>query len=368
MALLNILVPLAVALLTGLLLVPLVIGMAVRWRVCEKPNGRTSREIAHIGGIAIFGAVLLSLVTVFLFVLHEHPLSRTFLPVLITSGIFTFLLGLIDDLRSLHYLYKLFLQIAVAGGVAAGGLALGAHFGHLALPFPASIVAFAVASAWILGATTSFNLIDGIDGLAAGIALVASASFAIAGIALDLTLVTALSAALFGASLAFLRFNFPPARIFMGDSGSLFIGLIFALVSLLVVFGGGGTLHRAGGSVLVLAVPLLDTTLAFFRRLLSGRKPFEADHMHLHHLLLFRFGSARRADAVLWSVSAVFSALGVLSMLGSTIALVAGVVLAVSFFAVALRRMVRFTIDRRRAERILSECGVSSTSMAVHTD
>jgi UDP-GlcNAc:undecaprenyl-phosphate GlcNAc-1-phosphate transferase len=367
-ALIQLLVPLAVALVIGFMLIPVVIGMAVRWKVCDKPNGRTNREIAHIGGIAIFGAVLFSLVTVFLFVLPDHPLNRTILPVLITSGIFTFLLGLIDDLRSLHYLYKLFLQIAVAVGVAAGGLALCGHFGMLVLPIAASVIAFAVASAWVLGVTTSFNLIDGIDGLAAGISVIASVSFAIAGIALHLPLVTALSAAVLGASIAFLRFNFPPARIFMGDSGSLFLGLMFSLVSLLVVFAGGGVLHRAFGAVMILAVPLLDTALAFFRRLLSGRKPFEADHMHLHHLLLFRFSSARRADAVLWSISVVFSAIGVLTMLGSTVTLVGGTVLAAAFFTIALRRMVRFTIERQRAERILAECGVSSTSMAAHTD
>jgi UDP-GlcNAc:undecaprenyl-phosphate GlcNAc-1-phosphate transferase len=252
--------------------------------------------------------------------------------------------------------------------VAAGGLALCGHFGLLVLPIPATVAAFAIASAWVLGVTTSFNLIDGIDGLAAGIALVASASFAIAGFALQLPLVTALSATVFGASAAFLRFNFPPARIFMGDSGSLFLGLMFALVSLLVVLAGGDTLHRAIGAAMVLGVPLLDTALAFFRRLLSGRKPFEADHMHLHHLLLFRFGSARRADVVLWSLSIVFAALGVPAMLGSTIALVIGILFTASFFGIALRRMMRFTIERRRAERILSECGVSSTSMAAHTD
>lgn len=368
MAPMNMIVPFAFALVTGLVLTPLVIGMAVRWRVWEKPNGRTNREIAHIGGIAIFGAVLFALVPVFLFVLPAHPLNRTILPVLITGGIFTFLLGLIDDLRSLHYLYKLFLQIAVAVGVAAGGLALCGHFGLLVLPIALSVLAFAVASAWVLGVTTSFNLIDGIDGLAAGIALIASASFAITGWALHLPLVTALSAAVLGASVAFLRFNFPPARIFMGDSGSLFLGLMFAVVALLVVLPGEAILHRAAGAALVLGVPLLDTSLAFFRRLLSGRKPFEADHMHLHHLLLFRFGSTRRADAILWSLSTVFSALGVPAMLGSTAALLAGLVLFAAFFGFALRRMVRFTIERRRAERILSECGVSSTSMAAHTD
>ena len=102
----------AISLILGLILTPMAIGMAVRWRIAEKPNGRTGRgEIAHIGGVAIIGAIVFSLITVFLFFLPQHPVNRAFLPVIIASGFLIFLLGIIDDLRSLHYLYKLFIQI-----------------------------------------------------------------------------------------------------------------------------------------------------------------------------------------------------------------------------------------------------------------
>jgi UDP-GlcNAc:undecaprenyl-phosphate GlcNAc-1-phosphate transferase len=345
------------------------IGMAVRWRITEKPNGRTGRdEIAHIGGVAIIGAIIFSMIPVFLFFMPQHPVNRAFLPVMIASGFLIFLLGIIDDLRSLHYLYKLFFQITVSIFVAAGGLGLLEHFGMLDLSIAAALLAFAIIAIWMLTITTSFNLIDGIDGLASGVASVSAAAFAISGLISGQPIVAALSLAVLGAALAFLRYNFPPARIFMGDSGSLFLGLMFGLISLLLLVPGKNLVMRSLGSVIILSIPLLDTGLAFIRRLLSGRPPFEADHMHIHHILLFRYGSTRKVDLMLWSLSTVFGALGILTMLGYAAALTAAVLLELVMFILALRRMVTFNMSRENAERILSECGVSSSSMAVHND
>ena len=101
----------ALAFLLSFVFTPLVRGIAVRWKICEKPNGRTSRDIAHIGGVAIIGAILFTLIPVFLLYLPENPLHRAFVPILVASGFLTFFLGIVDDLRSLHYLYKLFFQV-----------------------------------------------------------------------------------------------------------------------------------------------------------------------------------------------------------------------------------------------------------------
>jgi hypothetical protein len=125
---------------------------------------------------------------------------------------------------------------------------------------------------------------------------------------------------------------------------------------------------KALGAVIVLSVPLLDTSLAFIRRVMSGRPPFEADHMHIHHILLFRCGSTRKVDLMLWSLTAVFGVLGLLTMLGYAAALAVAAVLELTVFFLALRRMVTFDMSREHAEQILSECGVSSSSMAVHND
>ena len=359
----------ATSIILGLIFTPMAIGMAVRWRIAEKPNGRTGRgEIAHIGGVAIIGAIVFSLILIFLFFLPQHPVNRAFLPVIVASGFLIFLLGIIDDLRSLHYLYKLFFQITVSIFVAAGGLGLLEHFSLIDLSISTAVPAFALIAFWMLTITTSFNLIDGIDGLAAGVAVISAAAFAVVGLIMGQSMVAALSLAVLGAALAFLRYNFPPARIFMGDSGSLFFGLMFGLISLLLLVPGGNILMRSLGSVIILSLPLLDTGLAFIRRVLSGRPPFEADHMHIHHILLFGCGSTRKVDLMLWSLAAVFGVLGIMTILGHIAALAISIALELVVFVLALRRMVTFDMSREKAERILSECGISSSSMAAHND
>lgn len=349
----------------GALFTPFVRGMAVRLRICEKPNGRTNRDIAHIGGVGIIGAILFTLLPLFLFFLPETPVVQAFTPVLIASGFLIFLLGIIDDLRSLHYIYKLILQVAVSVFVAAVGLALLMHFGALRVAVYLILPLFLVIAVWMLVVTTSFNLIDGLDGLASGLAFIAAASFAVAGQLMAQPLVVAVALVICGATLSFLKYNFPPATIFMGDSGSLFLGLLFGLVSLLLVAPGEDVLYRIAGNVMILAVPLLDTSLAFARRIITRRPVFEADHRHIHHMLLYRYRSMRKVDLVLWGVSAVFGALGVLTMRGSVIALGAASALALILFVVALRSMVRFKLPGAAEEEILGGCGITAAQSVV---
>jgi UDP-GlcNAc:undecaprenyl-phosphate GlcNAc-1-phosphate transferase len=343
---------------------PLVRAVAARLNILEKPNGRTSRDIAHIGGAGIIGAILFALIPVFLFAVDGGALERSLIPVLIASGFLVFLLGIIDDLRSLHYFYKLVLQISVSVFVASVGLALLDHFEVLRVPLYVLVPLFGGAAVWMLVVTTSFNLIDGLDGLAAGLACIAGASFAAAGIALHQPLAVVLALVACGASLGFLRYNYPPASIFMGDSGSLFLGLIFGLVSLLLLIPGTNLFFRIAGNVVVLGVPILDTALAFSRRLATRRPVFEADHRHLHHMLLYRLRSVRKVDAVLWSLAAVFGALGVLTMRGSVPALCAASALIAGVYVFALRRMVRFSIGDAAEEKILGACGIVAPTIA----
>jgi len=345
----------------GYCFTPLVRGIAMRWKIREKPNGRTNRDIAHIGGVAIIGAIIFTLIPVFLFYLPHDLLHTAFLPVFIASGFLIFLLGIIDDLRSLHYLYKLFFQIVVSIFVSAGGLALLGHFGVLHLSLSAALITFGGAAFWMLVITTSFNLIDGVDGLSSGLALISAVSFAVAGFLFEQPLVVALSLVLAGAVLAFLRYNFPPAKILMGDSGSLFLGLLFGIISLLLLVPGKEVFYTAAGSVVILSIPLLDTTLAFSRRLLTGQPIFRADHRHLHHILLYRFKSVKKVDFVLWSFSAAFGLLGIFTMLGSLIALYVAVVAEALVYILALHRMVRFELSRERAEEILGRCGIKTS-------
>lgn len=343
------------------LFTPLVRGIAVRLRICEKPNGRTSRDIVHIGGVAIIGAILFTLIPLFLFYLPGDSVERAFIPVLIASGFLVFLLGIIDDLRSLHYIYKLILQVAVSIFVASVGLGLLMHFGAARVSAYLLAPLFLAIGLWMLVVTTSFNLIDGLDGLASGLALIAAASFAVAGYIFALPLVLGISLVVCGAVAAFLRYNFPPATIFMGDSGSLFLGLLFGLVSLLFLVPGTDVVRRIAGDIVILAVPLLDTALALTRRLVTRRPVFEADHRHLHHMLLYRFRSTKKVDLALWGLSAVFGALGVLTMRGSAIAFCSALAIGIVVFVFALRGMVRFELPESVEEEILGGCGITAS-------
>lgn len=363
MTIIGLIVSLALSFVFGYCFTPLVKGIAVRWKICEKPNGPNSRDIAHIGGVAIIGAVLFTLIPVFLFHLPPDPYHKAFLPVLIASGFLIFLLGIIDDLRSLHYIYKLSVQITVSIFVSAGGLALLNQFGLVQLPFTTAALAFVGIAIWILAITTSFNLIDGIDGLASGIALIAAAAFSIVGFIFDQPVVVALSLVVLGAVIAFLRYNFPPAKILMGDSGSLFLGLLFGLISLLTLIFGEALFYRAAGCVVILGIPLLDTVLAFLRRLLTNRPVFEADLKHIHHILLYRFNSVRKVDILLWSLSAVFGVLGIFTMMGSLEALLLAFAIEVVVFIMALRSMVRFSLSRDKAEEILDRSGIHTSRL-----
>jgi UDP-GlcNAc:undecaprenyl-phosphate GlcNAc-1-phosphate transferase len=345
---------------------PLVRGIAVRLKICEKPNGRTTRDIAHIGGVGIIGAILFTLIPLFLFYIPGDSVERAFVPVLIASGFLVFLLGIIDDLRSLHYIYKLILQVAVSVFVASAGLGLLMHFGAARVSVYLLAPLFLAVGMWMLVVTTSFNLIDGLDGLASGLALIAAASFAVAGYIFAQPLVLAISLVVCGAVAAFLRYNFPPATIFMGDSGSLFLGLLFGLVSLLLLVPGTDLLYRIAGGIVILAVPLLDTALAFTRRLVTRRPVFEADHRHLHHMLLYRFRSMKKVDATLWGLSAVFGALGVLTMQGRMIAFCSALVIGAVVFSFALRRMVRFELPESVEEEILGGCGITASQSVSH--
>ncbi|GEM_PF-204468 len=347
---------------------PFVRGMAVRWRIGDKPNGRTSRDIAHIGGVAIIGAILFALIPLFLFFLPDDPLNRAFAYILIASGFITFLLGIIDDLRSLHFIYKVFFQVTVSVFVAAGGVGLLEHFQLIHLPVPMALLAFGGSAVWMFTIITSFNLIDGVDGLASGITITCMVAFAAAGVLFELPLVVALSVVVFGSALAFLRYNFPPAKILMGDSGSLFFGLLAGLISLLLLISGEKMLFKSIGIIFVLIIPLLDTTLAFLRRLMTNRPVFEADLLHLHHILSYRFKSDRKVDLILWSLSAFFGLIGVFSMIGNIPAMIVGGVLAVCVFILSLREMLSYGFSKEDAERMERGCTVETSRMVPRRD
>ncbi|MFO7915092.1 MAG: MraY family glycosyltransferase [Candidatus Krumholzibacteriales bacterium] len=351
----GIVVPFCLSFLVCFMMTPLVRNIAARWKICDKPNDRANGDIAHIGGVAIVAAIVVGLVPVFLFLVEEQMLPRVFFPVLIVSGFIIFVLGVIDDLRSLHYKYKLVLQLVASVIVSLGGIFLFASFFSFPLTIHFVVAVFIAITLWIMAVTSSFNLIDGIDGLATGIAVIAAAELSVAGYLFDNAVVLYTSVVVLGASVAFLRYNFPPAMIFMGDSGSLFFGLILGLITIFTVIPGKDIFYRIAGCVFILSIPLTDAVLAFLRRAIEGRPVFEADLKHLHYVLLFKYGSMRKVDFALWGLSLILGILGVWTMTGSLAAFIIAASLQLALLFYSFYLMTNTPVTAERINSIIAE-------------
>ena len=164
---------------------------------------------------------------------------------------------------------------------------------------------------WVVGITNTLNLIDGLDGLASGVAMIASLSFLFVANKFNYIQVMIMSSIVAGACLGFLPYNFNPAKIFMGDTGALFLGFILAALSIEGVMKSVATIAVVV-PIIILGVPIFDTTFAIFRRLLNGKSIAEADKGHLHHRLLKMGFSQKKTVLILYSISAIFGLCAIL--------------------------------------------------------
>ncbi len=271
------------------------------------------RPIPRLGGVAIYLAVLIGLAAALAI---APPLQKGVSSGWNIFGLFwpvtlVFLLGLCDDINSVNARWKFGVQALAAALLYAEGYRVDYLYlvaGNNPL-YP--VISFALTILWVLWITNAFNLIDGMDGLAAGSALFSTAVVFIVSVALGNAVCALITAALAGAILGFLRFNFNPASIFLGDSGSLFIGFVLSAVAL-AGSQKAPTLIAVAIPVLAFGLPLLDVVLAVARRFLRGRPLFEPDADHIHHKLLKRGLSHRSSVLVLYGVSASFALLSLL--------------------------------------------------------
>lgn len=267
-----------------------------------------TRPVPRLGGVGIFLSLwCMALLSHWLpghFGTHEFPLSHLVLKILGPATI-VFLVGLIDDFCELSAYVKFFAQAGAAvllfcNGVGISRLSILSSHPHLGW-----LVGLPLTILWVLWITNAFNLIDGLDGLAAGSALFATLVMCVVALLGHNELVLFLTLALAGAIAGFLRYNFNPASIFLGDCGSLLIGF---LISAIAIAGS----HKSPAMVAVaipivsLGLPILDVAVAVMRRFLSCKRLFGADREHIHHKLLGRGISHRQAVLVLYGVSACF--------------------------------------------------------------
>jgi UDP-GlcNAc:undecaprenyl-phosphate/decaprenyl-phosphate GlcNAc-1-phosphate transferase len=290
-----------------------------------------SKPLPRLGGVAIFISFSLSLLIAtalasYIPNLYSSLSFKTALTILAPATI-VFLLGIYDDLYTAGPYLKFAVQTLAAILLFAGGLRIvniPVLFGEQRLPW---FVGLPCTILWVLAITNAFNLIDGLDGLAAGSALFSTLVAFVVALLNGQSLITIMTIALAGAILGFLRYNFNPATIFLGDSGSLFIGF---LLSALALAGAqkAPTIVAVAIPVVSFGLPILETALSILRRLISGRPVFTADREHIHHKLLQHGLTHRQVVIVLYAVSAVFALLSLFLLWpsGSSLGLVLAVV------------------------------------------
>jgi UDP-GlcNAc:undecaprenyl-phosphate GlcNAc-1-phosphate transferase len=312
--------------LLGLLFTPLVTSASMAIGLVDAPGGRKvhSTAVPRIGGLAIVAAAAVALLLVVWglpMVGSDTPDFRPLWPVLAGAAL-VFAVGLLDDFTTLPAGPKLAVQAIAAVLVMWSGLLIERlTLGGATLQL--GILSYPITLAWIIGLTNAFNLIDGIDGLAAGIAVIAGATCAAILIGRGHSAEAMLLSALVGAALGFLVYNFAPASIFLGDGGSLVFGFVLATTAI-TGWQKGATALAAGVPLLIFALPLADATSALVRRTrrptsgpltMAGllRQIAEPDREHIHHRLLALGWSTRQIVALLYGLTILLSALALLT-------------------------------------------------------
>jgi UDP-GlcNAc:undecaprenyl-phosphate GlcNAc-1-phosphate transferase len=284
----------AIALVVVIFLTPAVGGMARRLGIVDLPGGRriNTLPVPRLGGLALFLGILVPTLAF----LHSGRENRG----LLLGAAIAVTIGILDDFRDLPWFAKLGGQLAAAGVATGFGIwvhrftfpFIGIHVLHPWVGIPLTIF-------WIVAIMNMVNFLDGLDGLASGVAAISGLTFSVIALSLGQPDAAVLSAIVFGACLGFLRHNFYPARIFMGDSGALLLGYLLATVAVQGLLKTAATVALFF-PLLVLAVPIVDTSFVILRRIRHGEKVFEGDQAHIHHRFLRRGFSQRRAAVTIW--------------------------------------------------------------------
>ena len=307
----NIFLIIFITFLASALLVPVAKTIAMHVGALDMPNERKVHKtpMPRMGGLAIFFAFMIG------YMLYA-PSTTQMLSILM-AGFIIVLLGMIDDIKPIRARYKFLVQLICAGIVTFyGGIVLSEVSGlGLYFKFPEPIAQI-VTIFFIVSITNAINLIDGLDGLAAGVSSIYFATIAVIALILNklsgLDIILALI--MLGSTLGFLLHNFNPASIFMGDSGSLFLGFMISVIALLGF--KAATLTSLIIPLLILAIPIFDTVLAIFRRLLKGESIGTPDKEHFHHQLLKMKFSTRVTVLIIYFINILFALVSIFYVLG----------------------------------------------------
>jgi UDP-GlcNAc:undecaprenyl-phosphate GlcNAc-1-phosphate transferase len=326
--------------------------------------------LPRLGGVAIFFSFFLTLAVALIVGHFERGLhlgiSHRLLFTILIPGFLVFSLGVYDDVYSVGPYVKFTVQAIAGALVYAGGLRildLPVLFGHHHF---SNFIGFPLTILWVLAITNAFNLIDGLDGLAAGSALFSTLVVFVVALLSNSPAVALMTLVLAGAILGFLRFNFNPATIFLGDCGSLFIGF---MLSALALYGAqkSPTIIAVAIPVVSFGLPILETALSMLRRFISGRPVFTADREHIHHKLLQLGFTHRQVVITLYAVSALFALLSLFLLwpAGSTLGLVLAVLGSGIWIGVQHLGYLEFGELRRVAHRTMEQRQIVINNLSI---
>ncbi|MEK4634143.1 glycosyltransferase family 4 protein [Bacillus sp. 4A_MP3] len=298
----RIVVAFFVSVLTVLIITPLIKKLAIKVGAVDKPNHRKihSKTMPRMGGLAIFIGVIVGVVCSGIY--HETKMTA-----IIVGAFVIIFLGIIDDRYQLSAKVKFIIQLAVGIMIVSTGLKME----FFSVPFLSERIelgwlSYPLTVLWIVGITNAMNFIDGLDGLAAGLSVIGLSTIAFMAFTGGKVLILSLSLVVIGSTLGFLVYNFHPAKIFMGDTGSLFLGYVISILSLLGLYKSV-TLFSIVIPIIILGVPIFDTTFAVIRRIINNQPFYTPDKSHIHHRLIAYGLSHRMSVVIIYLIGCIFS-------------------------------------------------------------
>ena len=343
-------------------IMPLVMAFARRFNLIDKPNARKvhKQTVPRVGGIAFVLAMLISFIVAILLV---PWLKAAFVSmqaqtlVLLASSAFIFLVGLTDDKWQLTGKAKFLALMLASFAVCASGSSIRSLNVGTLFVFDLGHFSWFVTALWITGITVGINFMDGLDGLAGGLSAIAAVAIAILAIYVGLPLVAVIMFALLGSLLGFLRFNRNPAKIFMGDCGSMFLGFILGASSVTCV-STSGSIETLGITAVVLGIPIIDAGCTMIRRhILERRSIFNAERGHIHHRLLDLGLTQKQVIFILHTVTILASTMAMFTLIThgieTVVVLLCILVLYLVFFRAVGSYSLRKTIGAIKRNRAI---------------
>jgi UDP-GlcNAc:undecaprenyl-phosphate GlcNAc-1-phosphate transferase len=293
--------------ITALVITPLVSRLAVKLGAVDKPDHKRKSHNGikpSMGGLAIF----IGAAAGFIYLQPASPEMNA----IILGALIMLITGILDDIFELKAIYKLIGQTAAAVTVVSSGLIIE----KLTIPFMGTVffndvIGIAITIFWILAASNAINLIDGLDGLAAGVSAIALSSILVMAVIDARLLVVYLTVILVGSILGFLFHNFHPAKIFMGDTGALFLGYSIAIVAMLGLFKNVAFFSFIV-PIIVIAIPVFDTILAIIRRAMNNQSIATADKQHIHYRLMKMGYTHRQSVLIIYGFSIFFGCMAII--------------------------------------------------------